>query len=462
MSSKIEGIKINQGSSSSKWTLEELDSFDYDVIEDDIDINDYFDPVKLEQMKKEYAKKLKELRKEREKPETLKCGDKVISKAEKKGGKRTCNYKTTLKDDIMKEISEHDLNNQELLTKLKKTIEKLESDAKAIEAQINLTEIKTLQESEIKEARKYLFETKITSVESSGISTDKYVSEITNIKYSTKSQPNESLIDDAAHQLVYISRLSKQLGIQLLQQTNVQLKFDNIDFGICMYLKQHKHELPDYKLSYIILQEFFKKLIVVNLSNVEGAFRSKTCWIKPEFKKMIIKDVVMLQSLPNKLTKSWKIFINELCKTDEPHIFNDVSKLDYVVHLNDDYAIETILAQTIKCMTPCFIFNYYNVIKSVYLMCGLINDWLDKQNKIKSSGKEFDILKMYSELINISKVCVYLYQNTRLFESGTSRNLPYTLEPMSEELQMYYLNHTVVGPQHILLKGLEKYILGII
>ena len=95
MSSKIEGIKINQGSSSSKWTLEELDSFDYDVIEDDIDINDYFDPVKLEQMKKEYAKKLKELRKEREKPETLKCGDKVISKAEKKGGKRTCNYKTT-------------------------------------------------------------------------------------------------------------------------------------------------------------------------------------------------------------------------------------------------------------------------------------------------------------------------------------------------------------------------------
>ena len=44
----------------------------------------------------------------------------------------------------------------------------------------------------------------------------------------------------------------------------------------------------------MILQEFLKKLVVVNLSNVECAFRSKNCWIRPEFKKMIIKDVVML------------------------------------------------------------------------------------------------------------------------------------------------------------------------
>ena len=436
--------------------VNELDMFDYENITDDININDYFDPKKLNEMRKDYLKKLRKPKKQQE--ETMKCGDKVISKAEKKGGSRSCNLKTQIIDkDITDNIKELDLNNQELLTKLKKTIKKLESDAEILEKQIDNEDIQILSPEEVKKCREFLFTTHISCVESTGISTDKYVSEICDMKYSSSAQPKDNLIDDSAHQLVYISKLSKQLKTQLLQQSDVQLKFNNIDFAICMYLKSRNNIIRNYRIPYIVLQEFFKKLIVVNLTNVECAFRSKNCWIKPEFKKMIVKDVVMFQSLPSKLAKSWKIFVSELCNTEEPKVFNDISKLDYIIHIDEDFVIEETLARTIKCMTPCFIYNYYSVIKSVYLICGLLDDWLDEKNKEKGTKEQ-----MYKELKNIVKTCIYIYQNTRLAESSTARNLPYSTEPMCEEAQMYYLNHTIMGPQHMLLKALEKYIYGLV
>ena len=103
---------------------------------------------------------------------TMKCGDKIISKAEKKGGTRT-KIDDNLNPEITKKIKDYDLNNAELISKLKKTIIKLESDTEAIERTIDF-EIKNLSHDEMKEYREFLFNTSISCVEAYEI--DKYIS----------------------------------------------------------------------------------------------------------------------------------------------------------------------------------------------------------------------------------------------------------------------------------------------
>jgi hypothetical protein len=409
---------------------------------------------------------LKDNKNKSKKVETQTINGKTIQKAETIGGSRTARNpeKPTIQKEIEKEAKEAGVNQKELAEKLKHTIKQLEEEAEKLEASDEFKFVNVNYSSEeIETARRFLFSNQIeeSTICQNGISTDKYISLINDERYSTRTQPKDSSIDSSPKQLIYISRLSKQLKTQLIQESNLQLKFNNIDISICNYFKNKK--INDYKAVYILLREFFKKLIVASLSDVELAFRSQNIWISPEFKKLILKDVVMLQTLPPKLAKSWKIFVNELCKTNDASIYNDISKLDYILHIDCDFIVEETLAKSIKCMTPCFIYNYYLAAKSVYILCGLLDDWFDSISTRKNlENKNLTNETLYSELNNISKVCTYLYENSRFYESSTARSLPYSNEPISQELQIYYLNHTMVGPQYRLIKGLEKYIYGLV
>lgn len=425
----------------------------------EVDITKYIGRENIDALIKENMKKLKE---SKTKPENTKhVSGKTITKADVVGGARVARKQedsSTLKE-LKHEAAVEGIDVKELSNKVKEVIEKLESDAKELEKSIDFT-IKPPTEEEIKNGREFLFKSEIDPcfVTSQGIDTSKYISHVTTFdKYSTKTQPKENMLDDAAKQLVYISRLSKYLSTTLLQECTLQLKFNNIDMNICNHFRE-VNTIPTYKAVYQILKESFKKLIIASLSSVELAFRSQNCWINDDFKKLIIKDVVMLQSLPTKLAKSWEIFVTELCKTNDANIYNDISKLDYVLHIEEDFIIEEILARSIKCMTPCFIYNYYQTAKSIYLMCGLLNEWFDKVKK----DSETDCQRYYQELVNISKVCLYVYENTRLNENSTARSLPFSQTPMSEDLQMYYLNHTIIGPQYYILKNIEKVIISLV
>ena len=433
---------------------------------EDIDISNYIDPKKLKKIQDDYLKQLKDNKNKAKGIQTQTIEGKTIQKAETIGGSRTArkSEKPSIQKEIEKEAKENKVNQKELAEKLKNTIKQLEEEAEKLEASNEFKFINVNHSSEeIETARKFLFSNQIeeSTICQNGISTDKYISLINDERYSTKTQPKDSSIDSSPKQLVYISRLSKQLHTQLIQESNLQLKFNNVDMAICNYFRSKK--INDYKAVYILLREFFKKLIVASLSDVELAFRSQNIWISPEFKKLILKDVVMLQTLPPKLAKSWKIFVNELCKTTDASIYNDISKLDYILHIDCDFVVEETLAKSIKCMTPCFIYNYYLAAKSVYILCGLLDDWFDSISiRKKNSSEVLNNETLYTELNNISKICTYLYENSRFYESSTARSLPYSNEPISQELQVYYLNHTMVGPQYRLIKGLEKYIYGLV
>ena len=422
---------------------------------DKINIEDYLDE---ETMKLKYKEYIDKLQKNKPNPvESKTVNGKTIYKSETKAGLRKGtkkNNEDVLETAIKEEANKRDdVDKKKLKTKVDEIIHKLEHDAdelsKTMDFKVKITE-------PIIELKERLYSTVFTEafIDSNGISIDKYLSYL--LQRNFNSQQNIVPPDDAAKQLVYIRRLSKQLNYGLLTQMEAQLKFQNIHTKLCEYFKLN--EIPDYKIVYIILQETMKKLIISAFTNTEMAFRSNNNWVNDSFKKLILSDVILLQTMPKKLAQSWKVFIKELCKTNNVQIFNDVTNLPSVLDIKEDFVIEETLARTIKCMTPCFIYNYYSAIKSLYLICATLAGYMKQEGvDLKFKNKE----QIREDLVNIVKVCNYCYENTRLYEHSVARHMPYYSEEISNELQSYYLNHTLAGPQYYVIKNLERLIVSI-
>lgn len=397
--------------------------------EPDFEINDVIDPKNVEKM----------LRKEEHREDK--------KKAKIKAGKRTSEvkYKREKISSNMENIPIKDM--PKVIEKAKETIKTIEEKAKLIEENSNFTfdEDEYVNNKEL--YKEFIFNNKLHSIDNYGININNYINHYDLYKYQWANGPNSNLIIEIPQQLVYVHKLNKLFDFQFIQQTDVSIKFNDLDRMVCAFIKQNPCDT--YKLTYDVLKCMMKKILVVSLSNVEMAFRSDKIWLSPSFKKFALNDIIIMQSLSGKLKNSFKIFTDELFKTKDCRIFNNTKILDKLVHTIDDYELEEVLANSIKCMTPCFILDYFNAIKSLYIYCGLLNIYMNKVSK-----KELILSKVDLELIG--KISSIIYQNTRLYQNTTGRQLPMFENKISEETQMYYLNHTIVGPQFLLLKMLEK------
>lgn len=397
--------------------------------EPDFEINDIIDPKNVEKML------CKDENRENKK------------KARIKGGKR-CGEKKNKKEklsEIMGDIPVKDM--PKVIEKAKETIKTIEEKAKLIEENSDFAFDENLYEDNKELYKTFIFNNELHSITNTGIDINNYINHYNLYKYQWANGPNSNLIIEIPQQLVYVHKLNKLFDFQFIQQTDVSIKFNDLDRMVCAFIKQNPCDT--YKLTYDICKCMLKKLLVVSLSNVEFAFRSDKIWISPSFKKFALNDVIIMQSLNGKLKNSFKVFIDELFKTKDCKIFNNTKVLDKLVHTIGDYELEEIVANSIKCMTPCFILDYFNAIKSIYIYCGLLNIYMNKVSK-----KE--IIASKEDLELIGKISSIIYQNTRLYQNTTGRQLPMFENKISEETQMYYLNHTIVGPQFLLLKMLEK------
>ena len=397
--------------------------------EPDFEINDVIDPKNVEKM----------LRKEEHREDK--------KKAKIKAGKRTSEVKHKREkiSSNMENIPIKDM--PKVIEKAKETIKTIEEKAKLIEENSNFTFDEDEYENNKELYKEFIFNNKLHSIDNYGININNYINHYDLYKYQWANGPNSNLIIEIPQQLVYVHKLNKLFDFQFIQQTDVSIKFNDLDRMVCAFIKQNPCDT--YKLTYDVLKCMMKKILVVSLSNVEMAFRSDKIWLSPSFKKFALNDVIIMQSLSGKLKNPFKIFTDELFKTKDCRIFNNTKILDKLVHTINDYELEEVLANSIKCMTPCFILDYFNAIKSLYIYCGLLNIYMNKVSK-----KELILSKDDLELIG--KISSIIYQNTRLYQNTTGRQLPMFENKISEETQMYYLNHTIVGPQFLLLKMLEK------
>lgn len=395
--------------------------------EPDFEINEIIDPKNVDKLLKEEQRKIKQANKKAKK-----------RIAEKKNKKEKLN-------EQMGDIPIKDM--PKVIEKAKETVKNIEEKAKLIEENSNFDFDENQYEDNKGIYNNFIFNNSLHSITQNGIDINSYINNYNIYKYQWANGPNSNLIIEIPQQLVYVHKLNKLFNFQFIQQSDVSIKFNDLDRMVCAFIKQNPCDT--YKLTYDICKAMLKKILVVSLSNVEFAFRSDRIWLSPSFKKFALNDVIIMQSLSGKLKDSSKIFIDELFKTKDSRIFNNTKILDKLVHTINDFELEQVVANSIKCMTPCFILDYFNAIKSLYIYCGLLNIYMHKVSK-----KELELKKENLELIG--KISSIIYQNTRLYQNTTGRQLPMYDGKISEETQMYYLNHTIVGPQFLLLKILEK------
>ena len=60
-----------------------------------------------------------------------------------------------------------------------------------------------------------------------------------------------------------------------------------------------------------------------------------------------------------------------------------------------------------------------------------------------------------TDMIAICRAVMVDYESTYFATSMIPRSMPKTEENMSEEFKLYYISHTLTGPQYFLLKQLE-------
>ena len=395
--------------------------------EPDFEINEIIDPKNVDKLLKEEQRKIKQ--------------------ANKKAKKRIAEKKNK-KEKLSEQMGDIPIKDMpKVIEKAKETVKNIEEKAKLIEENSNFDFDENQYEDNKGIYNNFIFNNSLHSITQNGIDINSYINNYNIYKYQWANGPNSNLIIEIPQQLVYVHKLNKLFNFQFIQQSDVSIKFNDLDRMVCAFIKQNPCDT--YKLTYDICKAMLKKILVVSLSNVEFAFRSDRIWLSPSFKKFALNDVIIMQSLSGKLKDSSKIFIDELFKTKDSRIFNNTKILDKLVHTINDFELEQVVANSIKCMTPCFILDYFNVIKSLYIYCGLLNIYMHKVSK-----KELELKKENLELIG--KISSIIYQNTRLYQNTTGRQLPMYDGKISEETQMYYLNHTIVGPQFLLLKMLEK------
>lgn len=334
----------------------------------------------------------------------------------------------------------------------KETVASIEKNARQIEKSLDFSIDKHDYELNKDKYKHFIFDNEIHGITNEGIMTNKFISEYDICRYDWSNGPDSALLIEIPTQLVLVHKLNDLFKFRFLQESEVSIKFNNLDKLVCTYIKLH--QIPTYKLTYDILKSMMKKMLIASLTNVEQAFRSDKIWISPLFKKYVLEDVIMMESLSDKFKNSFKVFHTELLKTKNAKIFNNTKILDHLVHTIPDFEIEEVLASSIKCMTPCFILDYFNAIKSMYLFVSLLNIYMYKISKKEVKYQQEDISLM-------AKICTIIYQNTRLNQNTTGRQLPAYNEKISEVTQMYYLNHTIVGPQFLLLKLMEKSVICI-
>lgn len=356
--------------------------------------------------------------------------------------------------DLKKAVEEHD-----------KKISELKELAQQIEAKNNYLKFSESLE-DIKKFREFLFTTNLFNEEvvlnkeklvlqnrasqTTGVEENLFINSYDIIAYNNKDSPKDGAVDPA-EQLVLLGKLNKLFGFEFIQQTDSNLKFGDVDRSICAFLKARKPQ--QHKIVSNIVQHMLKKILICSMGQMESAFRSDSVWITPEFKRVILPEIIMMQALPENLKNSFNIFVEELTELKDPRILKDSSKLDYLIHTATNGIIEQTLARAIKCMTPMFIYDYFEAVKSVYLFAGMLEVLLSE--KTRETLQRIDILLL-------GRVALFVYQNSRYLQNSLPRNLPLSNEELSEQLQMYYLNHTMLGPQNILLRMMEKACVSII
>ena len=295
------------------------------------------------------------------------------------------------------------------------------------------------------------------------LDTNEYINNTTIFKYNAFDTPNMSMQHTIPEKVVYIKKLNQIFDHEFINNKIGDFHFNDLDKQIVTFLYKYKN-YGTTKIEYGIIKSLMGKLIISLNTSCELALRDNTKpTLNTEFKQAVIRDIECMkyiQSTDGKLYTSWKTFLNSLFSLDSDkliYVHNNYKSLNNKLKTayDSDFLTENLLANMLKCYLPSIAINYFYVIKSIYLIARLLSIYIQEKKYMKNNAfKEFD--DIVNDIYTIGTIGTILYENKVFILKQIPRSLPRYDKQISEQTQMYILNHLLTGGQYYILKMLEE------
>ena len=291
------------------------------------------------------------------------------------------------------------------------------------------------------------------------LSLNEYINSVTKFRYNCFDSPNESMMHPIPERVILANKLNKIFNHKFINPESSDYHFADLDKQVMEYISRFKDD-GTLMIEYMIPQRFIGKLIMALNSDVELALRDNTKpTLNSQFKQVIIHDIQTMKYIQNqqgKLYTSWKTFIDNLLGVGSENL---IYVLDTYRNLGNkllsayktDFLIETLFANCLRCYLPSIAMNYFYAVKSVYIIARLLSIYASHGfNKNKSLDE------IANDLYVIASSGVMMYENKNFIYKQAPRSMPKYDKPISQETQMYILNHLLTGGQYYLLKMFEE------
>ena len=295
------------------------------------------------------------------------------------------------------------------------------------------------------------------------LDTNEYINNTTVFKYNAFDTPNMSMQHTIPEKVIYLKKLNQIFNHEFINNKSGDFHFNDLDKQIVKFLYKYK-DYGTTKIEYGIIKSLMGKLIISLNTSCELALRDNTkSTLNTEFKQAVIRDIECMkyiQSTDGKLYSSWKTYLNSLFSLDSDkliYVHNNYKSLNNKLKIayDSDFLTENLLANMLKCYLPSIAINYFYVIKSIYLIARLLSIYIQEKKYMKDNEfKEFD--DIVNDIYTIGTIGTILYENKVFILKQIPRSLPRYDKQISEQTQMYILNHLLTGGQYYILKMLEE------
>lgn len=286
----------------------------------------------------------------------------------------------------------------------------------------------------------------------------KYINSLTNFNYDPFEGIRPSLLFSMQDRLMYIHEMGKIFDEDFLGKVDIKFTLHDIDLKLSQFIG--KHQCPFSNMEHNLINTMCGKLLLSIYSNIEHAFVQKTSCLTPDYVKIIQSMNKNMQSLCQSdkyIMRSWSLFISKLLDTKTMFTFKNYTDLSDKLKIcyDNEFPIEILFADAIKSLIPSIGLNYINAIKNVYIIGRLWMIYLTEYMKSRVENIDDKYNKILTDLIIITRAVLVEYESDYFASAMIPRSMPKSEENVSEEFKLYYISHTLTGPQFYLLKQLE-------
>jgi hypothetical protein len=255
--------------------------------------------------------------------------------------------------------------------------------------------------------------------------------------------------------VIYMDKLNKIFDFPFIDTAMNDFHFADIDLQLVKYLFDNRN-IPTTILEYSMIKSVLGKLIINLNTDVELALRDeKTVRLDSTFRQCISKDMQLMRHFqdPNgKSAKSWRILTNAMLSLDgdsNVYVNHGISQLNQ--HLMNayehDFLCESLIGSMLKCYLPSIAFNYFYVIKGLYLTARFVSIYMTKRLFENKTAEQ-----VCDDLETIGQIAVMIYENLAFVYKMIPRTLPSFKRELSKQTHMYITNHLLVGGQYYIMK----------